>query len=102
MSPVMIFRSSSYDHITHVALYEMRMWLGDGTLAKVTPDLYEILPDDGAWMYVDTVVFSPGSITAYWNRGYNGIGTKDLAYGEIVSIKRGGVSLPPGRRYPAG
>jgi len=84
-----------YDHITHVALYEMRMWLGDGTLAKVTPDLYEILPDDDAWMYVDTVVFSAGSITAYWNRGYNGIGTKDLVYGEIVSIKRGGVKIFP-------
>jgi hypothetical protein len=84
-----------YDRITHVALYEMRMWLGDGTLAKVTPDLYEILLDDGQWLYIDTIVFSGVSATAYWNRGYNGIGTKDIPYDQIVSITRGDVKVFP-------
>ncbi len=84
-----------YDRITHVALYEMALWLGDGTLAQVTPDLYEILLDDGMWLYVDTVVFSGVSATAYWNRGYNGIGTKDIPYDQIVSITRGDVKVFP-------
>ncbi len=84
-----------YDRITYVALYEMHMWLGDGTLAKVTPDLYEILLDDGQWLYVDTVVFSGVSATAYWNRGYNGIGTKDIPYDQIVSITHGDAKVFP-------
>jgi hypothetical protein len=71
------------------------MWLGDGTLAKVTPDLYEILLDDGQWLYVDTIVFSGVSATAYWNRGYNGIGTKDIPYDQIVSITRGDAKVFP-------
>jgi hypothetical protein len=82
-----------YDRITHVPLYELRLWLSDGTLAKVTPDLYEILLDGGQWLYVDTVVFSGVSATAYWNRGFNGIGTKDIPYDQILSITRGDVKI---------
>ncbi len=84
-----------FEHSTKCSVYEMRLWLGDGTLAKVTPELYEILLDVGMLLYADTVVFSADCVTAYWNCGHEGIGTKDIPYDQIVSISRDNVKTFP-------
>ena len=84
-----------FEHSTKCSVYEMRLWLGDGTLAKVSPELYEILLDVGMFLYADTVVFSADCVTAYWNRGHEGIGTKDIPYDQIVSISRDDVKIFP-------